>query len=90
MDMLTGRSTLFAFGGIFVIAVILPFLAGINTMGTQRIGFPLRFFESTSAPPPAFGSTFSWKALLLDLAIYYLLAIVISLVLNYFRNPSSR
>jgi hypothetical protein len=82
-------STLILFAAIVALTFLYAVYTTFTRMGTQRIGFPFRFYESTSAPPPAFGSTFSWKFLLLDLLIYYLVAVCISLLWNLVRSPSN-
>jgi hypothetical protein len=66
---------------VFVfVAMVLPFVLGIFVMGTHRIGFPLRFYERTSAPPPATGSMFAARAFVVDLLIYFAGAVAVLLL----------
>ena len=87
MMLLVQKSTLILFGIISIVMIAGPVLAGMRLQGTQRIGFPFSFFESTSAPPPAFGSTFYWKWLVIDLLIYYAVAVFLNLAWTLLRSP---
>ena len=69
------KTTLVLFLAITIVTTIVPYVFGVFTSGSQKVGFPLRFFERSSAPPPFFGTTFWWRALLIDLLIYYCTAV---------------
>jgi hypothetical protein len=69
------KYTLIIFLILVTVMIVIPYGVGIFRSGSQRTGFPLKFFESNSGPPPFFGSTFSWKALLIDLFAYYIAAV---------------
>jgi hypothetical protein len=79
------KRTLLLFSIICAAMLVGPFIFGLHIMGSQKVGFPFRFYEWSSAPPPAFGSTFSWNALLLDLIIYYLMAVACVALWRFLR-----
>ncbi|HEY3835173.1 MAG TPA: hypothetical protein VGL72_01310 [Bryobacteraceae bacterium] len=82
-------STWIVFAVIAGLAFLIAAFSRVMRIGSQSIGFPFRFYESTSAPPPAFGHTFSWKFLILDLLIYYVVAVFLNLIWNLLRSPSN-
>lgn len=60
----------FALFLIFVaVTIVFPFVLGKFMPGTEKVGFPLRFFQHTTAPPPDSSTTFSPVALVADLLI---------------------
>jgi len=75
---LFGKVTWMAFAFLVVGVLLLPLAIDSRKVGRQHLGFPFRFYEHTSAPPPAYGSKFSWPALIGDLVIYYAAAVSIS------------
>lgn len=71
------KNTFWLFLAFVSLFMVLPYILGIFRMGSDRVGFPLRFFERTSAPPPAASSIFSGRAFAIDLLVYVAAALIV-------------
>jgi hypothetical protein len=68
-----------------VLAAVLwlaPLVFSSFRVGSGAVGVPFTYYRFSSAPPPAYGSTFSWPWLLANLASYAIVAWLVALGLG--------
>jgi hypothetical protein len=83
---LYNKTTLIIFFLMCFIFIILNIIIKINHFGGDKYGFPITFYWDTSAPPPAVESMFYWDAFVIDIVIYYIISIIISLTIQAIRQ----
>jgi hypothetical protein len=85
-DLLLGKTVLMLFGLLAVANTVLPVFFASRRPGSRSVGFPFSFYRHSSAPPPDFGSVFSWGALMLNVVVYYLIAVVIVAAITFLKR----
>lgn len=81
-----GRRTLLIFGLTVLGCMVLPRLAVLAQSGSQRLGFPLRYYWFDASPPPFSESRFAMAPFIANLLIYYVFALVVSFLVERHRS----
>lgn len=87
LAVLYSTRTLATFGLLAVAFLGGPRLATMTLSGNTAYGFPLTFERVDRSPPPFNRYEFDPPALLIDILIYYALAVGVSALVNALRSP---
>lgn len=79
LKVLVGRRTLIFFAIFFGLGVVLPYSLNIASVGGGDVGFPYPFYHFEGSLPGVRART-EWDIFATNLAIYYVLAVIMGLI----------